>query len=109
MKKLRCCNNCGNEYEYQRITSLYCSDECRTNAWKQNNDIVSTLYLNYEGCDYRIQVTEYTVWVENQTRYNSKLAFTRESHWVYHVDRKVWFFQQITDVLDEYEQLVLAD
>jgi len=108
MTKMRCCNNCGNEYEYKRVTSLYCSDDCRTSAWHQNNEIVATLYLGYEGNVYRIQVTEYSVWVENQTKHNPKLHFSREFHWVYHVDYGVWFFQQITDVLEEYEQLLLA-
>lgn len=108
MKKLRCCNHCGNEYEYQRVTSLYCSDDCRIAAWNNNSNIVATLYLNYEGSNYRIQVSEYNVWVENQSRGTGKVPFTREFHQVYHVDNKIWYFQQITDVLDEYEQIILA-
>jgi hypothetical protein len=102
--KTRLCNRCGNEYQYQRDTSVYCSDNCRVQAWKVSENVIDKLYVEYNHSFYRVKVYENTIWIERQQpRGEQQLSFDRDAFKAYDYDRKSWIVSDVIELLDQYE------
>lgn len=104
------CGYCGNTYQAQRVSSQYCSNNCRISAFRAKNrehqgisDCDTLKIRNYVGL-YRIKVFENTVRVERQQPAGENLQFDLTNYEkIYSPLDDIWDINTLGLLLREYE------
>lgn len=114
----RYCDECGKWYEYERVTSQYCGEKCRVDAFRRRNAAkavetgqeLAKIYVSYLGSVYRVKAFQNTLWVERQPN-GSNIPFSREDYddVLYGDNYPTWHIENLQNMLEEYDYLLMMD